>query len=68
MDPVCMFTILPDLVRNFVYAPPNVSKLLHSPFSFIVEFGRWVLSRDLVVAESFCRQFMCALAPAPTPL
>ncbi|CAL8466496.1 g6032 [Coccomyxa elongata] len=54
MDPVCMLTIYPQLLQNFVYKPPRMN------FNVIglVDSLRFVFSRDLLVAESFCRKFV----------
>lgn len=47
MDPVCMLTIYPQLLQNFVYKPPRMN------FNVIglVDSLRFVFSRDLLVAE-----------------
>ncbi len=47
MDPVCMLTIYPQLLQNFVYKPPRMK------FNIIglVDSLRFVFSRDLLVAE-----------------
>ena len=47
MDPVCMLTIYPQLLQNFVYKPPRMK------FNVIglVDSLRFVFSRDLLVAE-----------------
>ena len=49
MDPVCMLTIYPQLLRNFVYKMPNFARL-NSLLGF-VDSLRFVFSRDLMVAE-----------------
>lgn len=47
MDPVCMLTIYPQLLQNFVYKAPRMN------FNVIglVDSLRFVFSRDLLVAE-----------------
>ncbi len=49
MDPVCMLTIYPQLLRNFVYKMPNFMRM-NSLLGF-VDSLRFVFSRDLMVAE-----------------
>lgn len=49
MDPVCMLTIYPQLLRNFVYKMPDFARL-NSLLGF-VDSLRFVFSRDLMVAE-----------------
>ena len=47
MDPVCMLTIYPQLLQNFVYKKPRmVANVLG-----LVDSLRFVFSRDLLVAE-----------------
>jgi len=53
MDPVCMLTIYPQLLRNFVYKMPDPTRL-HSLLGF-VDSLRFVFSRDLMVAEVMSR-------------
>lgn len=54
MDPVCMLTIYPQLLRNFVYKMPNFMRM-NSLLGF-VDSLRFVFSRDLMVAEVSRRQ------------
>ena len=49
MDPVCMLTIYPQLLRNFVYKMPDFMRMT-SLLGF-VDSLRFVFSRDLMVAE-----------------
>ena len=49
IDPVCMLTIYPQLLRNFVYKGPNLATI--SSLLGIVDSLRFVFSRDLMVAE-----------------
>ena len=53
MDPVCMLTIYPQLLRNFVYKMPDPTRL-HSLLGFVASL-RFVFSRDLMVAEVMSR-------------
>ena len=53
MDPVCMLTIYPQLLRNFVYKMPDFMRL-NSLLGF-VDSLRFVFSRDLMVAEVMSR-------------
>lgn len=47
MDPVCMLTIYPQLLRNFVYKLPRMAANVLG----LVDSLRFVFSRDLLVAE-----------------
>jgi hypothetical protein len=49
MDPVCMLTIYPQLLSNFVYKMPNFARL--TTMLGVVDSLRFVFSRDLMVAE-----------------
>lgn len=49
LDPVCMLTIYPQLLRNFVYKMPNWARL--ASMLGVVDSLRFVFSRDLMVAE-----------------
>ena len=55
IDPVCMLTIYPQLLRNFVYKGPNFATI--SSLLGIVDSLRFVFSRDLMVAEVSQRVF-----------
>ena len=46
---MCMLTIYPQLLRNFVYKGPNFATI--SSLLGIVDSLRFVFSRDLMVAE-----------------
>lgn len=50
MDPVCMLTCYPQLLRNFVYKLPTLRESVGSILGFANAI-RWVLARDLVIAE-----------------
>ena len=49
MDPVCMLTIYPQLLSNFVYKMPNLLRM--TTMLGFVDSLRFVFSRDLMVAE-----------------
>ena len=55
IDPVCMFTIYPQLLRNFVYRLPRLHWRmgLHG----VIDTARYLFSRNLVIAEAFGRKF-----------
>ncbi|KAK9841742.1 hypothetical protein WJX81_000194 [Elliptochloris bilobata] len=63
VDPVCMLTIYPQLLHNFVY------RTFH-PCDGVIDSLRYAFSRDLVIAAVFGRKFvwhrMC-LWPADLP-
>lgn len=55
LDPVAMLTCYPQLLHNFVYKAPtaaNFSSLLGA-----VDLLRFLCSRDLTIAQAFCRKF-----------
>ena len=54
IDPVCMYTIHPSLLANFIYKMPSMRKL---DILSLVDSVRYLFSRDIVIAESFCRKF-----------
>jgi pimeloyl-ACP methyl ester carboxylesterase len=56
LDPVCMLTIYPQLLKNFVYKPPSLSAGARAALA-AVDSARFLFSRDLTVAEAFCRRF-----------
>ncbi len=58
MDPVCMLTIYPQLLQNFVYKPPQLAKL--GSVLGVVDSARYLFCRDLTVADAFCRKFVSA--------
>ena len=47
MDPVCMLTIYPQLLQNFVYKSPRMAANVLG----LVDSLRFLFSRDLLVAE-----------------
>jgi hypothetical protein len=51
LDPVCMLTIYPQLLRNFVYKQPNFWSAHMLSLLGLVDSLRFVFSRDLMVAE-----------------
>ena len=57
LDPVCMLTIYPQLLRNFVYKAPAWACGSLSARLKAVDAARWLFARDLTVAEAFCRRF-----------
>ncbi|DBA90114.1 TPA: hypothetical protein ACH3X1_003430 [Trebouxia sp. C0004] len=57
IDPVCLMTCCPQLLHSFIYKVPTWSyKLLTTPTGFM-DLLRFIFSRDLMVAETFCRKF-----------
>ena len=55
LDPVCMMTCSPHLLRNFIYTSPRLNwqaPTLHD----VMDAARYVCSRDLMVAAAFCRR------------
>ena len=63
MDPVCMLTIYPQLLRNFVYKMPNFMRM-NSLLGF-VDSLRFAFSRDLMVAE--VRPYLPSATPDSVP-
>lgn len=57
LDPVCMLTIYPQLLKNFVYKPPSAWSAGARAALAAVDSARFLFSRDLTVAEAFCRRF-----------
>ena len=55
IDPVCMFTIYPQLLRNFIYRLPRMSWGMGLPG--IIDAARYLFSRNLIIAEAFGRKF-----------
>lgn len=55
IDPVCMFTIYPQLLRNFIYKLPRLQwdQGIHG----MVDCLRYLVARNLVIAEAFGRKF-----------
>ncbi|KAK9815867.1 hypothetical protein WJX72_010991 [[Myrmecia] bisecta] len=56
LDPVCMMLCFPQLLHSFIYKPFDFSALMR--LSGIVDVARWFCSRDLGIAEAFCRNFI----------
>ena len=57
IDPVCMFAIHPCLLQNFIYKLPVMVGLRGIDILKVVDSIRYLFSRDMVIAESFCRKF-----------
>lgn len=57
-----MLTCYPQLLANFVYKLPSVRQALSSPLG-MANAIRWVLARELVIAEVSCAlpTWSCAL-------
>ena len=49
IDPVCLLTIYPQLLRNFLYKVPTL--LSFSSLLGVVDWMRYLFSRDLLIAE-----------------
>lgn len=49
IDPVCLMTCYPDLLRNFIYSQPSWSSLFSAVG--LMDAMRFVCSRDLLIAE-----------------
>ncbi|DBA73278.1 hypothetical protein WJX77_005167 [Trebouxia sp. C0004] len=56
IDPVCMLTCCPQLLHSFVYKVPVWGLNLLTPLG-LMDLARFVCSRDLIIAETFCRKF-----------
>ncbi|KAK9862700.1 hypothetical protein WJX84_006358 [Apatococcus fuscideae] len=56
IDPVCLMTCFPDLLHNFVYLQPKWSSLFSH--AGCMDVLRFFCSRDLLIAETFCRRFI----------
>lgn len=54
IDPVCMFTIYPQLLRNFIYRPPRMHWRMGFPG--VIDGLRYLFARNLVIAEAFGRK------------
>ncbi|EIE23278.1 hypothetical protein COCSUDRAFT_47573 [Coccomyxa subellipsoidea C-169] len=57
IDPVCFLTCYPQLLYNFVYRVPKLADVLGS-ITGILGAARFLFSRDLIIAETFCRKFL----------
>ena len=55
IDPVCMFTVYPQLLRNFVYRLPRLHWRLG--LNGVIDTARYLFSRNLIIAETFGRKF-----------
>lgn len=55
LDPVCMLTCYPQLLYNFIYKEPSAANL--SSLGGAIDMIRFVCSRDLTIAQAFCRKF-----------
>lgn len=55
IDAVCCWTIYHQLLRNFIYRPPHIhwGMGVHG----VIDTARYLLSRNLVIAEAFGRKF-----------
>lgn len=51
LDPVCMLTLFPALLQNFIYKGLTLGEMMKNP----ADAARWLASRDLLIAETFCR-------------
>ncbi len=49
IDPVCLLTIYPQLLRNFLYKIPNLMRF--GSLNGVIDWMRYVFSRDLLIAE-----------------
>ena len=50
IDPVCLLTIYPQLLRNFLYKVPTL--LSFSSLLGVIDWMRYIFSRDLLIAEA----------------
>ncbi|CAL8465236.1 g4771 [Coccomyxa elongata] len=57
IDPVCFLTCYPQLLYNFVYRVPKLADVLGS-LTGMLGAARFLFSRDLIIAETFCRKFL----------
>lgn len=55
LDPVAMLTCYPQLLHNFIYKTPTAANFT-SVFG-AVDLLRFLCSRDLTIAQAFCRKF-----------
>jgi hypothetical protein len=56
LDPVCLLICYPQLLYNFVYREFSAAAAARSPAAAI-EAARFLCSRDLTIAQAFCRRF-----------
>ena len=57
IDPVCFLTCYPHLLFNFVYKVPDLLAVLRGAAGAL-GLARFLFSRDLTIAETFCRRFL----------
>lgn len=58
VDPVCCLTCYPHLLFNFVYKIPSMGAALAGGAAGALNVARFLFSRDLTIAETFCRRFL----------
>ena len=68
IDPVCMFAIHPCLLQNFIYKLPAVGGPSGWNVLKLIDGIRYLFSRDMVIAESFCRKFAWHKVGCPVTL
>ncbi|KAK9804722.1 hypothetical protein WJX72_001924 [[Myrmecia] bisecta] len=56
IDPVCLLTCFPQLLYSFVYKVPNWRQF--STLLGCMDAARFIVARDLIIAETFCRKFI----------
>ena len=56
VDPVCCLTCYPHLLFNFVYKIPSMAAALAGGAAGALNVARFLFSRDLTIAETFCRR------------
>ena len=56
VDPVCCLTCYPHLLFNFVYKIPSMTAALAGGAAGALNVARFLFSRDLTIAETFCRR------------
>jgi len=70
IDPVCLLTCHPRLLYSFVYHAPGLAALCAGGLREVLGGVRYLFSRDLTIAETFCRRFLwheLMLWPADMP-
>ena len=55
MDPVCLMTCHPSLTANFIYR--TCDSIFPLSLKKIFEIAQFVVSRDVTLAQTFCRKF-----------
>ena len=58
IDPVCFLTCYPHLLFNFVYKVPSLVEAVLGAGGGALSVARFLFSRDLTIAETFCRRFL----------